>query len=132
MWKKVVVVLVEPLIEEPPHMCEGHVMVAHGKKAICFNALKGKCRMLESALLWCRKFRGDLEQIGFTFNACNACTANRSAKGKTHTLRFHVDDSMRSHTDKKVHGKFSVWLNEQCDKCGEVKATRAMNTITLE
>ena len=30
--------------------------------------------------------------------------------GKTHTVRFHGDDSMSSHVDKKVNDEFSMWL----------------------
>ena len=90
---------------------------------MCLNTLKAMCRMLESASLWHRKFGGDPEQIGFTFNAHDACTANRSVNGKAHTMRFYMDNLMSSHTDKKVNDKFLMWLNEQCGKCGEVKAT---------
>ena len=55
---------------------------------------------------------------------CDACTANGKVNGNTHTVRFHVDDSMSSHVDSKVNNKFSMWLNKQCTKCGEVKVTR--------
>ena len=61
--------------------------------------------------------------IGFVFNACDACIANRKVNNDTHTVRFHVDDLMSSHVDSKVNDEFSVWLNKQCGKCGEVKAT---------
>ena len=69
--------------------------------------------MLESALLWHRKFRGDLELIGFVFNAHDACMANRSVNGKTHTVRFHVNNLMSSHMDEKVNNEFLMWLNQQ-------------------
>ena len=87
---KIAGVLVELLIEKALHTCKGFVALEHGKKVMHLNTLKAICGMLESALLWHRKFRGDLEQIGFTFNACDACMANRSANRKTHTVRFHV------------------------------------------
>ena len=59
-----------------------------------------------------QKVRRDLEQIGFMFNACNACVANKSVNGKTHTVRFHMDNLMSSHVDKKVNDQFLTWLNE--------------------
>ena len=121
---KIAGVSVQLLIEKAPHMCKGFVALEHGKKAMHLNTLKAIHGMLESTLPWHRKFRGDLEQIGFTFNAHVACAANRSANGKTCTVRFHVDNSMSSHADKKVNNEFSMWLNEQHGKCGEVMATR--------
>ena len=42
----------------------------------------------------------------------------------THTMRFHVDDSLSGHVDSEVNDEFSVWLNEQHGECGKVKATR--------
>ena len=41
--------------------------------------------------------------MGFVFNPDDACAANRSAKEKQHTMRFHADDLMSSHVDKKVN-----------------------------
>ena len=49
---------------------------------------------------------------------------NEKMNGNTHTMRFHVDDSMSSHVDSKVNNKFPVWLNEQCGECDKAKATR--------
>ena len=99
-------------------------MIKHGKKAMHLNTLKAIHAMLERASLWHRKFRGDLEGTAFVFNACNTCTVNRSVNGKTHTVRFHVDNLMSSHVDEKVNDKFSTWLNKQHGEHGEVKAMR--------
>ena len=112
---------VELLIKKAPHIHKGFVALEHGKKVMCLNTLKAIHGMSKSASLWHRKFRQDLEQIGFV---CNACTSNRSVNGKVHTVRFHVDNLMSSHADKKVNDEFLMWSNEQCGKCGEVKATR--------
>ena len=62
--------------------------------------------------------------MGFVFNTCDACTTNKSVKGKMHTVRFHLDNLMSSHVDEKVNNKFPVWPNQQCGEHGEVKATR--------
>ena len=48
----------------------------------------------------------------------------QECKGENTHCEIHVDDSMSSHADKKVNDKFLVWLNEQCGKHGEVKATK--------
>jgi hypothetical protein len=44
--------------------------------------------------------------------------------GKQHTVRFHVDDVMSSHVDKKVNDDFEVWLNKKYGKHGKVKSVR--------
>jgi hypothetical protein len=63
--------------------------------------------MLEAALLWYKKFRGELEQKGFRFNPYNPCVANRTEKGSQRTLLFHVDDLKLSHKDPKVKDQFN-------------------------
>ena len=80
--------------------------------------------MLISAMLWYRKFRNDLEGVGFIFNPYDPCIANRMIKKKQQTIRFHVDDIMSSHANKKVNDEFLVWLNKKYGKFGEVTATR--------
>ena len=111
---KIAGVLVELPMKKAPHTHEGFAVLEHGKKVSHLNTLKAMCGMLESTLLWHRKFRSDLETMGFIFNACDACTANGKVNGNMHTMRFHVEDLMSSHVDGKVNDKFSVWLNEQC------------------
>ena len=43
----------------------------------------------------------DLEEIGFSFNPYDTCIANQQINGKQHTIRFHVDNLMSSHEDKR-------------------------------
>ena len=57
--------------------------------------------MLVAASLWHKKFKADLEEIGFVFNPYDACVANRDISGKQQTIRFHVDDLWSSHADVK-------------------------------
>jgi hypothetical protein len=80
--------------------------------------------MLVASLLWYKKFRGDLEGIGFEFNPYDPCVANRTVSNKQHTVCFHVDDLMSSHMDPKVNDDFLVWLNKLYGNYGAVKATR--------
>ena len=68
--------------------------------------------MLEAALTWYKKFKGDLESIGFVFNPYAVCVANKMVNGKQHTIRFHVDDILGRHVDLKVNDEFLKWLNE--------------------
>ena len=121
---KITGVLVELSIKKAPHTHEGFIALEHGKKVMCLNALAAIYGISESASLWHRKLREDLEQQGFKFNACNACVANRIVEGKQHVVRFHVDNLMSSHEDSKVNNEFYKWLNKKCGKHDKVKATR--------
>ena len=53
--------------------------------------------MLQAALLWYKKFRKDIESIGFQVNPYDPCVANRIIDGKQHTVTWHVDDLKVSH-----------------------------------
>jgi len=48
--------------------------------------------MMVSSLLYYKKFRKDIESIGFEVNPYDMCVANRMIKGKKHTITWHVDD----------------------------------------
>ena len=80
--------------------------------------------MLSAALLWYNQFRRDLEKKQFVFNPYDPCVANRQRHGSQHTIRFHVDDLMSSHVNRKVNDIFLKWLNKKYGKYGAVKATR--------
>jgi len=75
-------------------------------------------------MLWYNKFKKDLESIGFEFNPYDPCVANRIVNGKQQTVRFHVDDLMSSHVDRRVNDKFVSWLEKQYGEHGKVKASR--------
>ena len=80
--------------------------------------------MLESTLVWYKKFRKDLESIGFVFNPYDACIANRMVNGKQQTIKFHMDNLLSSHKQREVNDNFLKWLNEKYGHHGEVTATR--------
>ena len=74
-----------------------YVVFENGKKALSVRIIKATHGVLVASLYWCKKFRGDLESIGFKFNPCDPCVANRKARGEQHAVRFHVDDLASSH-----------------------------------
>ena len=80
--------------------------------------------MLQAALLWYKKLRKDLEEIGYVFNSYDPCVANKMINGKQMTVRFHVDDMMMSHVDSRVNDNFLKWLNSKYGEIGEVTCTR--------
>jgi hypothetical protein len=85
--------------------------------------LKAIYGMLIAALLFYKKFKKDLEGIGFKFNPYDPCVANRMINNSQHTVRFHVDDLMSSHVDPEINNNFQTWLNEMYGSYGEVTAT---------
>jgi hypothetical protein len=48
--------------------------------------------MLQSALLFNKKLRSDMELIEFITNLYHPCLANRIINGTQHTVIWHVDD----------------------------------------
>ena len=113
---KITGVLVDYLIEIAPEVYGPYVVYQNGKKVLYVQVLKALYGMLVASLLWYKKFRSDLEGIGFKFNPYDPCVANRMKYGKQHTIRFHVDDIMSSHKNKKVNDEFHEWLNKMYGK----------------
>ena len=121
---KITGVLVDLLVEMSPEVYGPYVVCNNGRKVLYVQVLRALYGMLKAALMWYEKFRKDLESVGFEFNPYDPCVANRQVHGKQHTVRFHVDDLMSSHVNKKVNDKFLKWLNKKYGTHGEVKATR--------
>ena len=76
-------------------------------KVIYLEILRVIYGMLEASILWYKKFRKDLESVGFKFNPYDACVANIRIKGNQHTIQFHVDDVMSLHVDEEVIEDFT-------------------------
>ena len=121
---KITGMLVDLMVEIDPGRYGPFVVFENGKKILYVQVLKALYGMLVAALLWYQQFKADLEKIGFIFNNYDPCIANRKVDGKTHTVKFHVDDLKSSHADPKVNDRFLSWLNQKYGKHGEVKATR--------
>jgi hypothetical protein len=105
---------------------EPYVVEENNNKCIYVVVLKAFYGMFQSALLYYKKFRKDIEDIGFNVNPYNLCIANRMINGKQHTIAWHVDDAKSSHIDKTVNDEFLHWLQAMyaSDGIGKVKATR--------
>ena len=124
VFMKITGALVDMLIEIAPEVYKPFVMFENGQKVLYTQVMKAIYGMLVASLLWYRKFRADLEGIGFEFNPYDPCICNRMIDGKQHTVRFHVDDLMSSHMDPKVNDEFIEWLNDMYGSLGPVKAVR--------
>ena len=74
---KITGVLVDLLVEIAPEIYSPFVVFENGKKVLYVQVIRALCGMLIAALLWYRQFQKDLESIGFKFNPCDSCVANR-------------------------------------------------------
>ena len=111
-------VLVDWLLEIDPLTYSSYVVIKRGEKVLYLEILCAIYGMLEASLLWYRKFRKELEEIGFKFNDYDACVANRMVNNKQHTIRFHVDDVVSSYIDPRVNDEFGEWAQQ---KYGDLK-----------
>ena len=116
--------LVDWLVELAPETYRGYVVTERGKKVLYVVVLRAIYGMLEAAMLWYKELRRKLESIGFEMNPYDPCVANRTVNKKQHTVRFHVDDILSSHMDKKVNDQFHLWLKETFGKLKDVKVSR--------
>ena len=62
--------------------------------------------MLQSSLLYYKKFCSDIKSIGFELNPYDPCMANQMIDDKQHTIVWHVDDVKSSHVNLKVNDEF--------------------------
>ncbi|KAL7570585.1 hypothetical protein ACA910_017636 [Epithemia clementina (nom. ined.)] len=118
--------LVDMLVEMSPEIYHEHVVIEAGNKILYVIVTKAIYGMLISALLFYKKLKKDLEEIGFEVNPYDPCIANRMINGKQHTVTWHVDDLKSSHVDSKVNDEFANWLETKYGdpKVGKVKAER--------
>jgi hypothetical protein len=98
-----------------------------GNNKILFVVMqKALYGMLQSALLYYKKFKKDIEQIGFKINPYDPCVANGMINGHQHTITWHVDDIKSSLVD--VNDDFLHWLEAMyaSDGIGQITASRGL------
>lgn len=80
--------------------------------------------MLIASLLYYKKFLNNVKGIGFWQNNYDPCVANRTVRGKQHTICWHVDNIKLSHVEPKVNDEFHEWLQTKYgeDNIGKVKS----------
>jgi Reverse transcriptase (RNA-dependent DNA polymerase) len=114
------------LVKIEPEAYENCFVEEDNEKVIYVQVLKAPYGMLQASLLFYKKLRKDLEEIGFIVNPYDPCVANRIIKDTKHTITWHVDDLKSSHEDAKVNDEFHKWLDMKYGdaKLGRVRATR--------
>jgi Reverse transcriptase (RNA-dependent DNA polymerase) len=95
-------------------------------KVIYVQVLKALYGMLQASLLFYKKLRKDLEEIGFEVNSYNSYVANRIVREKRHTITWHVENLKSIHEDPKFNNEFHKWLDKKYGdkKLGKVRAVR--------
>ena len=118
--------LVDMLVSLDPLQYQDKVVIEGGQKVLYLVVTRAIYGMLQSALLFYKKFRKDIEAVGFKINPYDPCTANKIIQGKQMTIVWHVDDLKISHKDPEVITKMVDWLQQKYGdpKINKVKATR--------
>lgn len=118
--------LVDILVELAPEIYEDYVINENGRKTLYVLMLKALYGMMVSSLLYYKKFRKDMESIGFIINPYDPCVANRIVRKKQQTVTWHVDDLKSSHVDPEVNTEYLKWLEMKYaeDGIGKVKTIR--------
>jgi hypothetical protein len=127
---KITGVLVNRLVELNRELYGPYVFYERNRKVLYVQLMRAIYGMLEAAILWYKKFQGELEEKGFKFNPYDPCIANHIEKGSQHTLLFHVDDLKSSHKDSKVNNQFDKWLQETMENTEKWRYTGVRNMIT--
>jgi hypothetical protein len=96
-----------------------------GQKVLYVRVIKAIYGLLESAMLFYRKLRNDLEKTGFKVNPYDPCVANKTINGKQMTVSWHVDDLKVSHVSKEVVKEFIEWIKTTYGSIGEVKVNES-------
>ena len=118
---KITGVLVDILIQLAPKLYGPAVVYKKNNKVLYVQVLHTIYGMLQSALLWYKRLRSDMEKQDFVFNPYDPCIANRTKNGKQHTICFHVDDLKSSHAQAKVNDEFASYLIKKYGEIGKVK-----------
>ena len=72
-----------------------------GEPMLYVHLSKALYGLLQSALLFYRKLRAELEDFGFTINPYDPCVAKRIINDSQKTVTWHVDDLKISHKDSR-------------------------------
>ena len=101
--------LVNILLELCPGVYDDYVCYKGKNKVVYVRMLKALYGMLISSILYYKKFRKDIESVGFEVNSHDICITNQTVNGKQQTATWHVDDLKSSHIDPKVNDHFTLY-----------------------
>ena len=103
-----------------------------GKKVLRLIIHRAIYGLVQSPMLWYKKWRADIEAQGFKVNPYDPCVANKKVNGLYLTLLWHVDDVKISHKDSKVVDEFISWMDQKySDENGKITVTRGKIHVFL-
>jgi hypothetical protein len=103
--------LAELMVQVDPQLYRKYVITSRkGEPMLYVRLSKALYGLLQSALLFYKKFVGDIEKYGFVVNPYDPCVANKTVNGSQMTVTWHVDDGKVSHKDPNEVTKFLVYL----------------------
>ena len=70
--------LVDMLVEMSPETYKDHVIYENNKKVLYVRMLKALYGMMIASVLYYKKFRKDIESIGYEVNPYDNCVANKT------------------------------------------------------
>jgi hypothetical protein len=103
--------LAELMVQVDPLLYRKYVITSSkGEPMLYVRLSKALYGLLQSALLFYKKFVGDLKAYGFEVNPYDPCVANKMVNGSQMTVTWHVDDGKVSHKDSAEVSKFLIYL----------------------
>lgn len=92
--------LAKLMVQVDPKLYRKYITTsAKGVPMLYVKLSKALYGLLQSALLFYKKLRKELEDFGFEVNPYDPCVANKVVNGKQMTVMWHVDDLKVSHLD---------------------------------
>ena len=91
------------MVQVDPAMYRKHVTYSPNGQAMLYVKLnKALYGMLRAALLFYKRLRSDLENMGFEVNPYDPCVANKMVNKHQMTICWHVDDLKVSHKEESA------------------------------
>jgi hypothetical protein len=122
--------LADLMVKTAPEIYRKYVTVnKKGETVLYVRALNAIYGIMKAALLFYKKFIGDLMSIGFELNPYDPCVANKMVNGKQLTCVWHVDDIKASHVSTRVVTRLGLWLKKTYERLfrdgsGKMKISR--------
>ena len=105
--------LAELMVQVDPKLYRKYITTSKKGEAMLYVRLsKALYGLLQSALLFYKKLRSELENYGFEVNPYDPCVANKIVNGTQMTVTWHVDDLKVSHKDDDEITKFLLFLGK--------------------
>ena len=89
------------MVQVDPIMYRKYVTYpSNGQAMLYVRLIKALYGMLRAALIFYKRLRSDLENMGFEINPYDPCVANKMVNGNQMTICWHVENLKVSHKMK--------------------------------